>query len=369
MPSPTTGSSSWLQLKAEKTGYQTGPSTATIDLPFISSGLKPAGEEFASDPSLGGMAPKDPLTKLKRGEGDMEFALRYEGFDNFWLAFLGHMDEENLDTDVVERYYYPQSDFTTWIDDADVEAEGYRSFTGLLVVPDGVSEGYDMLGMQIASLSFGISNEALRVTPTWLTQPMIKGGAVPPPAPTFPLSPLILGGGSVGAKVRMMDRGAHDPWVPGDDFACVTDGTVAIDIPHTSDRECVGSFAMKEPVLNGDMTIGITLNREQTDLDLIDKWNADTPQELSILYTGPSAGAQAFQFELYFPYCLISNVGPDISDAGVNQESITLTAYQDTDTSDQSSGGRGGDTATARRATNMWLRTVNNVLVGEVEIA
>jgi hypothetical protein len=311
--------------------------------------MKPAGEEFPADPSLGGMAPKDPLVKLKRGEGDMEIAMRYDGFDNLLFSFLGQVyDESNIETTAYERYYYPYPSFTEYALEGAAPVAGKRSLQLDLVVPvDATDWGYAFTGAEITTMAFAIRNEALALTASWLSKPP----TVITSDPTFvgfPTAALILGGST--AVVTLADRGSA-----GASFN-INSGEVTIEIPHSNDREFVGSFDMQEPTLNGAMTIGITLNRENQDSDLFADWSADTAKELKITWTGPLMnGVTNYVFEMYFPYCLVGNVGPDISDNGVNLESITLTPYWDTVPT-----GRGADGSPATDvATNMWIRTRN----------
>lgn len=348
MPSPTTGASSWARHTLETTYASTPIAAAAQDFAFISSAMKPAGEEFPADPSLGGMAPKDPLVKLKRGEGDMEIAMRYDGFDNLLFSFFGQVyDETVVETTANERYYYPYPSFTEHAIEGAVTADK-RSLQLDLVVPvDATDWGYKFTGAQISSMALAIQNEALQATLSWLSKPPTVITA-DPTFVGFPIAPLILGGST--AVVTMGDRGSA-----GATFN-MNGGEINIEIPHSNDREFVGSFDMQEPTLNGAMAIGITLNRENQNSDLFADWSADTAKELKITWTGPLMnGTTNYVFEIYFPYCLIGNVGPDISDNGVSLESITLTPYWDTVPTDR---GMDGSPATDV-ATNMWIRTRN----------
>jgi hypothetical protein len=261
MPSPTTGASSWLRLNPEKSGGWKGTAaTANIDLAFVTSALKPAGEPFAADPSLGGMAPKDPLIKLKRGEGSLDFAMRYEGYDNLILALLGHYKKETLTLDVgtntYERFYYPHSDLSTIIDPVPATTEAYRSFAGTLVVPDETQDGYDFSGLKINGCTFNFDNQGLRFLPNLVCGTLTKNGDASGTAtPSFSTAPLVLGGAALnglGGRVSIMDYADHDGFDDvgppyDDDFTCIADGSISIDIPHKLDKECLGSFEMQEP--------------------------------------------------------------------------------------------------------------------------
>ena len=170
MPSPTTGASSWARHTLETTYASTPIAAAAQDFAFISSSLKPLGEEFPADPSLGGMADKDPLTKLKRGEGDVEIAMRYDGFDNILFSFLGQVyDESNVETTAYERYYYPYPAFSEHAIEG-VVAAGKRSLQMDLVVPvDATDWGYRFTGAEITRINFAY-NDRQGVTVPWSGQ-------------------------------------------------------------------------------------------------------------------------------------------------------------------------------------------------------
>lgn len=360
MPSPTIGATSRLKAILEQTYAGSVAAGGAQDFGFVSSGIKPAATVFPGDPSLGSMAPKLPMLKLKHGEGDSALPVRYESFTNLWHVFFGKIyDEAQIAaTTVYKRFFYPHSSFNEYVKGpTPTITPGYRSFRLDQVLPSGGSDyGYRYTGAMIQAIRFNITNESLLITPSWLLKTPAQL-ASDPGAAVFSTKPMVYGG-SIGAgqglDVQIVNRGG----AAGTAFNA-SDAEIVVEIPHMNDREFLGDFNMQEPVLNGPMTIQITVNRENKDSNLLADWSGPQAKEIRFKWSGPiAASSTRYEFELYFPYCLISGVGPDISDNGVVGESLTFDAYWDEDT-----GTRGTmDVATTKLATNMWLREQNLVV-------
>jgi len=355
MPRPTIGANAWAQFILEQTYAGTAAAGGLKQVALISSGLKPMAEEFAADPSLGGMADKDPYVKLQRGAGDIPFALRYEGFDNIWHSFFGQIKDEAGPTNYT-RFYYPYPTQNAYQKGVAAESAGYRSMRFDLVNPAAASDyGMRFLGMLVQNLKFNITNQSAICTVGFLGKAPITLSA-DPGTPTFPTAALLMGGDA--CSLRVVDRTAVGSPVTWN----FQSADINLGIPKSEDREFVGSFAMQEPVLAGKMTGSISVVHEYQDSAAagtaggigLTRWALPAIHELSFKWVKGNA-----EFELYFPSCIASSLGPEIGDNGVVVETVNFTPYWETSTT-----GRNAslDISTTKVPTIVYLRTKNTIV-------
>lgn len=293
---------------------------------FVRQTIIPAADMTAGNRSLGRPFAGGKRRYAMRSEGEIEFDLRYQGFERWLKALFGTCTstaETGADTDAYNHVFVMNATRPVGLT-LDINTDSL-----MFPVPGfKVNKGTLNMGLGVASLVVGGVAKAYetagsRDTPTYAEDTNTAATDVNNIESGYAGSPdTALNGFSFQVGDGVTAGAIGTPTA----LAIKEPVSVNIEAPIDASRINMGDPNIAEPILSGQFAITGSIKRELISDAMLDYWLAGNALYFRFQYDGPgpikAGGTLPYRFRVDIPYAMIQSAMGPIANAGAIEEDI-----------------------------------------------